>query len=406
MTPTENTLAVWLHGIHVAELTRLRNGRLRLMWTPEAIAHWGEGACPLSLSLPTTVRRVQGAHLERYFEGLLPESPLRGQLERENGVAPDDVFGLLRALGAECAGAVQVLPSGTAPPSGTLRLLSDAEVGSVVSDLPTLPVADDLPMTASLGGIQAKVLLTATPDGWAWPLGGAASTHIVKPEPISDAVIPDLVRLEDWTMRLARAAGVSAATTEIQEFDGRTAIVVERYDRVDGVRIHQEDLAQGLGLATRDKYEQERSPGHLAALANQATEHAADPETFLDALLEQVTFNVIVGNGDSHAKNYSYIIDAQARLHPAPMYDAAAVHLVVPRYDRSGLAVNGKTRLRYIKPGDLAAESATWGRPIEQSRALVDDVVERVRRAAKDIDDDPCKVREKVLDRVADLVRD
>jgi serine/threonine-protein kinase HipA len=403
--PAENTLAVWLYGIHVAALTQLRNGRLRFRWMPEAVARWGEGSCPLSLSLPITVRRVQGPHLERYFDGLLPESPLRGQLEREHSVAPDDAFGLLSALGAECAGAVQVLPSGTEPSSGTLRLLADAEVDGVISDLPTLPAADDLPMTASLGGIQAKVLLTATPEGWAWPLGGAASTHIVKPEPISDAVIPDLVRLEDWTMRIARAAGIPAATTEIQEFDGRTAIVVERYDRVDGMRIHQEDLAQGLGLATRDKYEQERSPGHLAALADQATEHAADPEAFLDALLEQVTFNVVVGNGDSHAKNYSYIIDAQARLHPAPMYDAAAVHLVVPRYNRSGLAVNGKTRLQYIKPGDLAAESAAWGRPIEQSRALVEDVVERVRRATNDIDDDPCKVREKLLARVADFAR-
>lgn len=245
--PIENSLAVWLHGIHAAELGQLRNGRLRLRWTPEAITRWGEGSCPLSLSLPVTVRRVQGPHLERYFDGLLPESPLRAQLEREHHVAPGDVFGLLRTLGAECAGAVQVLRPDTAPTAGTLRQLSEAEVNRVVSDLPTLPVAEDLPMTASLGGIQAKVLLATTPSGWAWPLDGAPSTHIVKPEPASDAVIPDLIRLEDWTMRLARAAGVRAATTEIRQFGGRTAIVVERYDRVDGRRLHQEDLAQGLG---------------------------------------------------------------------------------------------------------------------------------------------------------------
>jgi serine/threonine-protein kinase HipA len=354
--------------------------------------------------LPVTVRRVQGPHLERYFDGLLPESPLRAQLEREHHVAPGDVFGLLRTLGAECAGAVQVLRPDTAPTAGTLRLLSDAEVNRVVSDLPTLPVAEDLPMTASLGGIQAKVLLATTPSGWAWPLDGAPSTHIVKPEPASDAVIPDLIRLEDWTMRLARAAGIRAATTEVRQFGGRTAIVVERYDRVDGRRLHQEDLAQGLGLAARDKYEQERSPGNLAALADRAHEHAAAPEAFLDALLEQVTFNVLVGNGDSHAKNYSYLIDEEARLRPAPMYDAAAVHLVVPRYDRSGLAVNGKTRLRYIKPVDLVAEAAAWGRPTEQSDKLVRDVAERIHRATNDIEDDPCTVREKLLERVAAFV--
>lgn len=259
-------------------------------------------------------------------------------------------------------------------------------------------------MTASLGGIQAKVLLAATSSGWAWPLDGAPSTHIVKPEPVSDAVIPDLIRLEDWTMRLARTAGIRAAVTEIQQFGGRTAIVVERYDRIDGQRIHQEDLAQGLGLAARDKYEQERSPGHLAALADRANEHAAAPEAFLDALLEQVTFNIIVGNGDSHAKNYSYLIDEESRLRPAPMYDAAAVHLVVPRYDRSGLAVNGKTRLRYIKPADLVTEAEAWGRPVKQSSMLIGDVAERIRQAANDIEDDPCDVREKLLERVTAFI--
>lgn len=404
--PTENTLAVWLHGVHAAELAQLRNGRLRLRWTPEAIARWGEGSCPLSLSLPTTVRRVQGPHLERYFGGLLPESPLREQLERENGVVPTDTFGLLRALGAECVGAVQVLQPGATPSSGTLRQLTATEVDTVVSDLPTLPIAEDLPVTASLGGIQAKVLLAATPAGWDWPLDGAPSTHIVKPEPISGAVLPELVRLEDWTMRLARMAGIRAATTEIRDFGGRTAIVVERYDRLDGERTHQEDLAQGLGLSARDKYEQERRPGHLAALAERSAEHAAAPAAFLDSLLEQVTFNVVVGNGDSHAKNYSYLIDAEARLHPAPMYDVAAVQLIGPRYDRSGLAVNGKTRLRYIKPVDLAAESGSWGRPIQQSRALISDVAERVRQAANAIEDDPCHVRERLLERIAAFLQD
>jgi serine/threonine-protein kinase HipA len=74
--PAEDTLAVWLHGTQVAELIRLRNGRFRLWWTPEAITRWGEGSCPLSISLPITTRRVQGPHLERYFDGLLPEAPV------------------------------------------------------------------------------------------------------------------------------------------------------------------------------------------------------------------------------------------------------------------------------------------------------------------------------------------
>jgi hypothetical protein len=58
------------------------------------------------------------------------------------------------------------------------------------------------------------------------------STHIIKPEPISDAVVPDLVESEEWAMRLAKAAGFKVANVELHDFDGRKAIVVERYDRV------------------------------------------------------------------------------------------------------------------------------------------------------------------------------
>jgi len=52
----------------------------------------------------------------------------------------------------------------------------------MVAALPTLDPPEGEPIGASLGGIQAKLLLTRTPEGWAWPADGAMSTHIIKPQ--------------------------------------------------------------------------------------------------------------------------------------------------------------------------------------------------------------------------------
>lgn len=46
-----------------------------------------------------------------------------------------------------------------------------------------------------MAGVQEKVLLTSTDDGWAWPEDGAPSSHIIKPEPLS-GVIRGLVQWE------------------------------------------------------------------------------------------------------------------------------------------------------------------------------------------------------------------
>ena len=73
-------LHLWLHGSHVGVVEQLRNRALRLRFDPEPIRELGVGACPLSLSLPLTTRRVEGPALERWLDNLLPESYVRGAL--------------------------------------------------------------------------------------------------------------------------------------------------------------------------------------------------------------------------------------------------------------------------------------------------------------------------------------
>lgn len=390
MASRKQSLEVWLRGDHVATLSEPRRFRYRLDFTEEALDEYGEGARILSLSIPTSADPVQdhAADATRrpvaaFLEGLLPEGNLRSHVATTSKVASNDKMALLRQVGAECAGAVQFLPPGVAPSVGHVRPLEQAEVDEIIEDLPTFHLPEGAALQASLAGIQDKVLLTALPDGhWGWPEDGALSTHLIKPEPAPGSAVEHLIQVEHWAMRVAANAGLDAAATTQAMFGDRPAIVVERYDRTpDGERLHQEDFCQALGLDPQAKYEAREEAAsygtsRLRRLVNLASVRSPDPDGFRRNLLSLVTFNVIIGNGDAHSKNYSLLLGRRGEVALAPLYDAAPVMVLSPRFSNTGQAINGLTRLTKVSLDDLVAEGASWGMSSSRARDVVQAVVE------------------------------
>lgn len=386
-------LEVWLYGTHIARLSEPSRFRYRLDFTEAALDTFGEGSRVLSLALPITRRPVtdgkspgSGLPVSAFLQGLLPEGNLREQIAADARVPVTDSLELLRRVGAECAGAVQILDAGTDPEPGRVRRLTDDEVTRLVADLPTYHLPDDATLQASLAGIQDKVLLTAFDDGgWGWPEQGALSTHIIKPEPLGGA-LPHLIQTEDWALHVARSSELTAAESRLTKFDAREAIVVTRYDRTPaGERMHQEDFCQAIGLPPQAKYESTaeatRHGSRLSRIARMAAARAVDPDEFRTTLLRAVTFNVVIGNGDAHSKNYSLMIDRSGRVTLAPIYDAAPTAYLDPKYKGTGHVLNGKTSIDRVDVDDLAREAATWGMSERRARAIVQSCMENVHAA-------------------------
>lgn len=387
-------LDVWLYGVHVARLSEPRRFRLRLEFTEEALDTFGEGSRVLSLALPISRKPVQDRdgklQVSAFIEGLLPEGNLRRHIATEAGVPVNDTMTLLERLGAECAGAVQILSEGAKPGAGRVRRLTKQEVDTLIADLPTYHLPEGTTPQASLAGIQDKVLLVALPNGeWGWPEAGAASTHIIKPEPLGGAV-KLLIQTEDWALRVARGAGIDAAEPRIERFGGRTAIVVVRYDRgPDGTRLHQEDFCQALGLDPAAKYESTseatRLGSRLRRVARAAAPRALDPDGFRLALLQAVTFNVVIGNSDAHSKNYSLMIGRDGSVSLAPIYDVAPVMYLDPAFKGTGHVINGKTGIDGIDVDDLTAEAVSWGMGQRRASAAVRSCMERIHSSVERI---------------------
>lgn len=335
--PRLRALDVYLAGTHVGNLYRPRSGRLAFEYDA-AIAEESAGELLLSASLPVQAARFQNSQTRPFFEGLLPEGAVREQIARERGVSVQNAFGLLAEIGAECAGAVVVVPEGqelAATDTSSVRWLSDEELAEALANLPAHPLGGGTDVRVSLGGVQQKLIVTRAPNGrFGQPLGGAPSTHIIKP---SIAGWTDIAVNEAFCLRLARCCGLRTATSETIDVGDTTCLVVERFDRtltdeMRIVRLHQEDFCQALGVLPESKYEFEGGPS-IAQIISALRDISGAPAADVTAFLRAVAINYLVGNSDAHGKNFALLYGAGGAARLAPLYDivSTAVYEVTTR---------------------------------------------------------------------------
>lgn len=376
-------LAVWLYGERVATIERAKRARLRLTYSEAALSRYALGVPLLSLSMPLRPESYTHGVVQPFVDGILPEEPARTVLAREHDVSADDSFGLLAALGRDCAGALIIQSDDDpAPPTSTTTTaepLDDAALIEAVSNLRSAPLGAIGRVRVSLGGVQEKLLLTRMPDGrWGRPVDGTPSTHILKPE---IRTYPDTVANEAFCMRLARELGLPVAAVDVTVVGGRKLLVVERFDRevsVDGTvrRIHQEDLCQALGLNPRLKYEEDHGPSlrDIAQVVQATTDST-------DTLLRAVVLDLAIGNGDAHAKNFSLLHLPDGSLRLAPLYDL--VSTMIYEDDLLAMYVDDVRRMSRVTGKRLQNEAERWGISRTDSRASIDDLLARIPEAAE-----------------------
>ncbi len=370
-------LAVWLHGERVASIDQDRD-RPRLTYSDEALDTYPLGTPVLSLSLPLRPQRYTQGTVRPFLDGLLPEGDARKAIARDVHVPERDTYGLIRALGRDCAGAIVIQPEGDPPPptptTATAEPLSDAELEALVRDLRSAPLGVGGRVRVSLAGVQEKLVLTRMPDGsWGRPVEGTPSTHILKPE---IAAFPDTIENEAVCMRVAGHLGLDVAAVDTTEIAGRKLIVIERYDRrvaADGTveRIHQEDLCQATGVAPETKYEEDGGPS-LRRIADILAAVAA-PDS-LERLLKAVTVNCLIGNGDAHAKNFSLLHHRSGALTLAPLYDLMCT--LTYGDDRLAMYVDNARRTDRVTVDRIINEAARWGMPHERAGTIVGELLD------------------------------
>lgn len=327
-------------------------------------------ALPLSLSLPLTDEPYGDVLTRAFFDNLLQErdGPLQHLMARE-GIARDDVAALLFHLGKDCAGAISVLPEG-APAAKVpgnyehdYNIITEGEVSRIVKSLHernVFPDGTDDP--SPLAGVQNKFAMTFLPDGqFAWPKPGlgAPTTHIIK---IPKRTNLNESRLEAAALALSTLTGQETVDAETHIFAGIEVLVVKRFDRAlneEGliIRLHQEDLAQALGLPRELKYERYGKAGRrfdTRAIKKIIDQTAATGDSRAD-FIHATIFDLLIGNTDAHAKNHALLYDGFRRPRLAPRYDLVPTRLDSNVTEELPFKIGNATRLEEITAPDFDA---------------------------------------------------
>lgn len=335
---------------------------------------------PVSLTMPLGEAGYGQDFVLPWLMNLLPEGePLRA-MTRALGASPEDVLGLIMETGGDLAGALTIGSVGQDGPPG-YRAVPDADaLERIITELPARPflVGED-GVSMSLAGAQDKLPVALQDDGFAIPINGAPSTHIMKPD---NPRLLDSVQNEALCMILANRIGLPTAPVTTGKAGERSYLLVTRYDRSDGEsgtrRIHQEDFCQALGRPPAAKYEFNRTGRRGPSLADMFAlirEHMTARD--ITRLLDAVIFNIAIGNVDSHAKNYSILLQPGGPS-LAPLYDLMCGLAWDGITTNHAQAIGGQRRGRHIYGRHWHRMAEACGLAARATVRRVEDVTKRI----------------------------
>lgn len=276
------------------------------LYLPELPLESGLLPLPVGLHIPSSIRDAapdawgRRVILNRTF-GLKREDLDRLEL--------DDITFLLES-GSDRIGALdfQTSASDYKPrvSDATLTELMDA-ARMVEDNIPMSPELDQaLHHGSSIGGARPKALLN---DGQRKLIAKFSST--------TDTY--SVVKAEFIAMRLASLAGLDVARVDVVSASGRDVLLIERFDRVAaGNGWARKAMVSALTIAGLD--EMMARYASYQDLAEAIRHRFRNPTKTLHELFARISFSILVGNTDDHARNHAAFWDGH-QLSLTPAYD-------------------------------------------------------------------------------------
>lgn len=287
-----------------------------------------------------------GGAVPPFFAGLLPEGVRLGVVTSSTKTSADDHLTLLLAIGADTIGNVRVVPAGVerAQPLPMFEPERDTDFRAVFAKLTGSVDADPV----GLAGVQPKVSAAMLST----PTRTRSGPAILKLSPVE---YPQIVENEHFFMTMAAACGLRAAPTSLlHDAEGRSALLVTRFDRAGQTRIAQEDACQVAGIYPASKY-RIKTETVITALADACAQGGGSKPAAVLELLKAVVFSWLIGNGDLHGKNLS-VYNPDGVWQPTPAYDLLCTQPYTRWRDPMALNLYGRanrlTRADFVEAGE------------------------------------------------------
>lgn len=256
--------------------------------------------------------------LPPWFSNLLPEGRLRELIAQQNSVSPKREAQLLLTIGHDLPGAV------------TVRLKNDIKANR--ASMPRreqlfTPSSDAAGLWKfSLAGVALKFSVVREAQRFTIPgTDDRGGDWIIK---LPDAKHADVPQNEFAMMSLASAVGLNVPEVQMVSRDmlpvmpddfwpngTDMAFAIKRFDRdCNRIPVHMEDFAQVRGVWPDAKYQS--SFESVAGICYRGRDREA-----LMEFTRRLVFNVLIGNGDAHLKNWTLLYVDQRKPTLSPAYD-------------------------------------------------------------------------------------
>ena len=188
----------------------------------------------------------------------------------------------------------------------------------------------------SIQGVQPKLSAVLSIKDEKFIIVDKGGRYILKPQ---NQLFFQLPENEDLTMKLANEIGLEIPIHGLLwSKDNTLTYFIKRFDRRgQNDKVPVEDFAQLAGLSRQTKYDYS-----MERVIKLIDDYCTFPAIEKIELFKMVIFNYLIGNEDSHLKNFSIITnDNQVKL--SPCYDLVNSTIVLKKQDEEiALPLKGK----------------------------------------------------------------
>lgn len=316
-----NTLGVYLNGEIVGYLTQTQYNPIAFRFADSYRSMFDRPI--LSQSFEDDLTKTYSGRNQKlppFFANLIPEEgPLRSLIEHNLKIDSGDDIALLEAVGRDLPGAVEIFRINDDDTSAYHYLDK-----YLPEDFTNALEREEQGLRFSLAGVQMKFSVIRDAEKITLPAKDQSGEWIVK---VGSTRFPFTIENEYAIMQWAKHTGFEVPECYLQNSNtlsdslkklaqfGEKVFIIRRYDRKNGLRIHQEDFAQVTNLQPHLKYD------HIKYEQCGRLIKAIISDDAYYEFIRRLIFVIASGNADAHLKNWSLLYANSQHPSLAPMYD-------------------------------------------------------------------------------------